>query len=352
MDSDLATVTTLPPLDQIGFGKVYGPKMIKAETVDGKWTQWEMCDVERFQIHPGAKVLHYSQEVFEGMKAYKHGDQAVLFRPDSNIKRMSFSSEKLAMLPFPEDEFLLALKTIVAAHSDFIPEEPGSLYLRPTLIGTSTSLGVAPAEDYIFYILVSPVGGYFGSVNSDKPATVRIRVAEEHVRAVRGGVGSAKTGGNYAASLQILKKTRAEGFNDCLFLDAIERRYIEELSGMNVMIVEDGVLKTPPLSDTILAGVTRDTLLKLAEVKGIATQECLIDINELFKGIQEGRVTEMFACGTAAVITSFESLTFKGQELKISNGQPGKVACELYQYLSDIHRGRVESPNSDWIVKI
>jgi branched-chain amino acid aminotransferase len=243
------------------------------------------------------------------------------------------------------------LKALVAKLSHLTPDLPGSLYLRPTMIGNSNSLGVAPASEYVFYVLACPVGGYFGDVSSDKPATVSIWISDKHVRAAKGGLGAAKTGANYAASLRAVAESKKLGFTNVMFLDAHERRYLEELSGMNVFIVEGGVLKTPPLGDTILAGVTRDSVIKIAKSLGITVQETPIAIDELLSGLAKGTVTEAFACGTASVITSIAELGWRGERVRVADGQAGPVATRLYQTLSGIHAGTVKPIDANWLVK-
>lgn len=347
-----AVLKELLSLDELGFGKYFCPEMVVAKFIDGKWQPWSLVQAEEFSIHPAAKVFHYSQEVFEGMKVYKHPDCLALFRPTANIQRMSRSCEALAMPAYPEEEYLKSLVELVKASQRFVPEEPGSLYLRPTMIGTSPFLGVAAASEYVFFILASPVGGYFGSVVADKPAGIRVRVSTKHVRAAPGGVGFAKTGGNYAASLKVLTDTRASGFNDVMFLDAVERKYIEELSGMNVMVVSGNKISTPPLGDTILPGITRDTLLKIAKADGMEIAEEKIDIHQVLEDIESGKNIEVLACGTAAVVTAIESITYKEKEYKVYSGDPGPITTKLYSRLNDFQRGRSEPIESDWIHKI
>jgi branched-chain amino acid aminotransferase len=347
----LNTIEELLPISELGFGKYYGKLMVEAVYTEGEWKAWTLSNVHRLEIHPGAKALHYAQEIFEGLKAYKTPNGIQMFRPTANIRRMSISADYLAMPRFPEDQFLDALKTLVSKLSYLVPEHPGSLYLRPTMIGRSSTLGVAPASEYGFYILASPVGGYFGDVSSDKPACISVLISDQYVRAVRGGLGVAKTGANYAASLRAVAEAKKAGFHNVLFIDAIERRYLEELSGMNVFVVDQEVLKTPPLGDTILAGVTRDSLIKIGRHLGLTVQETAIDVNEMIKGIAKGSITEVFACGTASVITSIHELSWKGERVRVGNGQAGPFASKLYQTLSGIHAGTIAPLESDWIVK-
>lgn len=346
-------LNTLIPVNELGFGLHFAPKMIRAHYQNEQWTPSQIVDSDDLKINAASKVLHYAQEIFEGLKAYKQKDgKIVLFRPDANIKRMSHSSELLAMPEFPEEEHLKALKEIVKQHAHLVPEAPGSLYLRPTMVSTTPTLGVVPGNDYVFFILASPVGGYFGESFADRAAQVKIQITEDHVRAAPGGVGSAKTGGNYAASLRAVMKAKKAGYANALFLDAVHKRYLEELGGMNVFVVEDGVLKTPPLSDTILAGVTRDSILKLAKHLNIPAEETPIDVEKLMEGISNGSVSEVFACGTAAVITSISHLNWKNEEIAVNNGANGVITNQLFKELVGIQTGELASPFTDWIVEV
>lgn len=339
------------PADKLGFGIYYCPKMLTAKYADGKWSDYEIIETQNLSLHPGSKTLHYAQEIFEGLKAYIRKDGSVaMFRPQANITRMSRSAEILSMPPYPEESFLKALKDIVNVNKKFTPQAPGSLYLRPTMISTTPTLGVQPGTEYLFYILASPVGGYFGSAHADKPVQVSVKVTDEFVRAVKGGIGSAKTGGNYAASLRAIQLAKKEGFNNVLFLDAINKKNLEELGGMNVFVVKNSQLYTPALTDTILAGVTRDSVLKIANKMNIKTHETSINVDELIEGVKSGEVQEVFACGTAAVISSISELGWKNERIKVNKGELGVLTSKLFKELTDIHYGRVNPPFNDWIV--
>lgn len=351
--ADQRVLNELIATKDLGFGRYFCSEYYRSFYRDGAWGRGEIRPMEALTIHPGSKVLHYSQEVFEGMKAYRQPNGTIaMFRPEANIARMARSSEMLEMPVFPRDEFLRALRELISKFPHMVPEAPGSLYIRPTMVGLSPFLGVGAAEEYLFYILLCPTGGYFGDVRPDRPSSIRVRVSESRVRAAPGGVGSAKTGGNYAASLSILSKTKKEGFNEVLFLDAIHRRYIEELSGMNVMVVHEGVLKTPPLGDTILAGVTRDTILKMAAKRGIKTSEEPLDIREMIAGAADGSVSEMFACGTAAVVTFIRELSISGKLQSIGRGEPGPVSTLLYRDLVAMQNGHSAADDPSWIVPV
>ncbi len=300
-----------------------------------------------------AKVLHYAQEIFEGLKAYKQNDGSVaLFRPQANIRRMTESAKIMAMVSFPEDQHLEILKGVTAKLKHLVPNKPGSLYLRPTMIGTSDSLGVAPSDDYEFFVIASPVGGYFKEVSADKPVSIKVKITDKYVRASNGGTGAAKTGGNYAASLRAIQEAKAEGFSNVLFLDAKDHSYAEELGGMNFFIVENGVLKTPPLGDTVLAGVTRDSILRLAKGLDINAKEESISVYDLIDKIKKGSVTEAFACGTAATISNISHLGWKGETHAIGQGQAGPLGTQLFKTISDIQYGTTQAPERDWMIKV
>jgi branched-chain amino acid aminotransferase len=345
----LNVVTRLPALNELGFGRFYCPWMIDCHTKDGKWGQWEMSEVKELSLHPGAKVFHYAQEIFEGLKAYKlDNGQIALFRPDANIRRMTKSAEIMAMQSYPEKEYMDALKALTVKCKDFVPQQPGALYLRPTMIGTTSTLGVVPSTEYQFFILASPVGGYFGDIQTEKPASITVEVTETYVRAVRGGLGTAKTGANYAASLKAVSESKKKGFTNVLFLDAIERKYLEELSGMNVFVVIDGVLRTPSLGDTILPGVTRDSIIQIAKDLGIPVKEDRVSILDVIGGLQTGKTSELFACGTASAVTAISHIGWRGEKLAIPGGP---VATQIYQALIAMHAGRGKDTRG-WLVTV
>ena len=346
-------ISELLPVEKLGFGQYFAPLRAFSKYSNGAWSPTEYSTELSMQIGASAKVLHYAQEIFEGLKAYKQTDGSIaLFRPEANIKRMSDSAKIMAIAPFPEAEFLKILKEMTSQLKHLVPAKPGALYLRPTTIGTTDSLGVAPAEEFEFFVLASPVGGYFKDVSADKPVAVKVKISDKYVRAAAGGMGSAKTGGNYAASLRAIQEAKTEGFSNVLFLDAKDRCYVEELGGMNFFVVDDGVLKTPPLGDTILAGVTRDSILRLAKGLDITAKEENLSVYDLVTKIKAGAITEAFACGTAATISSISHLGWRTETLTIGQGQSGPVSTHLFKVLSDIHYGKTQAPEKDWIVKI
>jgi branched-chain amino acid aminotransferase len=331
-----------PPGDaaSLGFGQIFTNRMLKAE-----WDAqrgWHDARIEPYgplALDPAAKVFHYGQEVFEGLKAYRWRDgRVVLFRPRMNAERFNRSAARLALPAVPEDLFLEGIADLVRLEADWIPTAEGSsLYIRPTLIAVEPTLGVRPSDQCLFFVILSPVGAYYaGGFNP-----VRILVEDFYVRAVPGGTGTAKTGGNYASSLSAGLKAKERGFEQVLWLDGIQRRYVEEVGAMNIFFVVDGVLVTPPLSDSFLAGVTRDSVLELADALGIPADVRPVEIDELLAGVRDGRVSEAFGSGTAAVVSPVGVLGYKDQVVTIGSGGVGPVTRRLYDTLTGIQYGRL-----------
>ncbi|MHB2205223.1 branched-chain amino acid aminotransferase [Methylobacterium sp. CM6257] len=334
-----------------GFGKVFTDHMVVARYSAGRgWHDARIQAREAIPLDPAAAVLHYAQEIFEGLKAYRTADGgAALFRPDANARRFRRSAERMAMAPFPEDAFVEAVRKLVEIDRAWIPDTPdGSLYLRPFMIASEAFLGVRPASEYLFVTIASAVGSYF----KDPAGTVTVWVSEHFTRAAPGGTGAAKCGGNYAASLAAQAEATGQGCEQVVFLDAAERRYIEELGGMNVFFVfEDGTLVTPPLSDSILPGITRDSVITLAREAGLTVREEPYTIDAWRTDVREGRLTEAFACGTAAVITPIGTVKSREDSFTIGNGKAGPVAQRLRGMLVDIQRGTVKDTHG-WFQKL
>ncbi len=333
-----------------GFGKAFTDHMV---TID--WDEaagWHKATVGPrgpISLDPAAAVLHYAQEIFEGLKAYRHADGATaLFRPEANARRFNLSAQRLAMPELPEALFIDAIKALVAADIDWFPSvEGGSLYLRPFMIATEAFLGVRPAKQYTFIVIASPAGNYF---KSGAPA-VSIWVSD-YTRAAPGGTGAAKCGGNYAASLVPTAEAFARGHDQVLFLDAAEHKWIEELGGMNLFFVfADGSIRTPPLSGTILAGITRDSLLTLAREEGLDVREEPYSLNQWRADAASGRLIEAFACGTAAVVTSVGKVADREGEFTIGSGGPGQLTGKLKARLVAIQRGD-EVDTHEWVMRI
>ena len=333
-----------------GFGRVFSDHMVTIRYSDADG--WHDARVEPrgpISMDPAAAVLHYAQEIFEGLKAYKTaGGGATLFRPRENARRFQQSAERLAMPLLPEEIFLEAVDQLVNIDRDWIPGGDGSLYIRPFMFANETFLGVKPSSDYLFIVIASSVGSYFKS-GAD---AVSVWVSQEFTRAGTGGTGAAKCGGNYAASLLAQAEATRHGCDQVVFLDAAERKWVEELGGMNVFFVfNDGSMSTPPLGGTILPGITRSSLLTLAKDKGIAVREERYSYDQWKADAGSGRLREAFACGTAAVVTAIGTVRTPEGEFKIGNGGPGTRTEELKSALVEIQRSRAPDPHG-WIHKV
>jgi branched-chain amino acid aminotransferase len=325
-----------------GFGIHFTDHMYVAEwTPESGWHDARVTAYAPLTLDPATAVLHYAQEIFEGMKAYRHADGSVwTFRPESNANRMLRSSRRLALPELPVEDFVASVDTLVQVDQDWVPDPAGekSLYLRPFMFASEAFLGVRPAKHVTYMVIASPAGAYFP--RGVKP--VSILVSEQYSRAATGGMGAAKTGGNYASSLVAQQDAIDKGYDQVVFLDAFEHRWVEELGGMNLYFVhDDGVVVTPSLTGTILEGVTRDSILELCGKLGHRVEERRFSIDEWRTGVESGRIREVFACGTAAVVTPVGTLGWSGGE--VSTGDDiGPVAREIRQALVDIQYGRAE----------
>ncbi len=334
-----------------GFGRVFSDHMVTIRYSDAKG--WHDARVEPrapIPLDPAAAVLHYAQEIFEGLKAYKTADGgATLFRPIENARRFQQSAERLAMPKLPEKIFLEAVDELVNIDRDWIPDGDGSsLYIRPFMFANETFLGVKPSSDYLFIVIASSVGAYF---KSGADTAVSVWVSQEYTRAAPGGTGAAKCGGNYAASLLAQAEATHHKCDQVVFLDAAERKWIEELGGMNVFFVfNDGSMTTPPLG-TILPGITRSSVLTLARDKGISVREEKYSYDQWKADAKSGKLREAFACGTAAVLTPIGTVRAPDGEFAIGNGQSGARTAELKKALVDIQRGAASDPHK-WIHKV
>ncbi len=346
MDIKIHPVEETPPpkraqlMENPGFGRVFSDRMFVSRwTKEKGWHGSEIVPFGDIRLHPAANVLHYGQEVFEGMKAYRWEDgRIVLFRPEKNGERIDNSAKRLCIPPLGPKLWMESIETLVSLEKEWIPRDgKGSLYIRPTIIGDGVGLGVRASDSYLFFIIVGPVGPYFPS--GFKP--VKIYVQTRYVRAVVGGIGFAKTSGNYAASLLPGEIAKKKGCSQVLYLDAKELRYIEELGGMNVFCRFDDTLATSPLTGSILPGVTRDSILTLAPDLGYKVEERPISIDEIKEGARTGKLKEMFAVGTAAVVTAIGSLLVEDEEIVIGDGDVGEAARRLYDHLTGIQFGRI-----------
>jgi branched-chain amino acid aminotransferase len=333
-----------------GFGRVFTDHMVTIEwDVAQGWHAPTIGPRGPIALDPAASVLHYAQEIFEGMKAYRLADGSMaLFRPDANAKRFNDSARRLAMPELPENMFIEAVRLAVEADADwFPPVEGGSLYIRPFMFASEAFLGVRPAKQYKFIVILSPAGNYF---KSGAPA-VSVWVSD-YTRAAPGGTGEAKCGGNYAASLVPTGEAFAQGHDQVVFLDAVERRWIEELGGMNLFFVfDDGSIVTPPLSGTILPGITRDCLITLAREQGLKVREERYALDMWQHDAASGRLVETFACGTAAVVTPVGRVAGHEVDFTIGSGGPGQMTAMLREKLVAIQRGAAEDKYG-WVMRL
>ncbi len=335
---------------KLGFGKYFSDHFFATEF--DRTNGWHLTRIEpmrNLQLDPAAICLHYGQEIFEGLKAYRGKDNGIyLFRWQKNAERFQNSAKRLMMECPDVDFFGRAVKSLVLLEKDWIPQDPScSLYIRPTLIATDPYLGVRPGDEYAFFCIVGPVGAYYPEGFNP----VRIWVSEEDVRAVRGGLGEAKTAANYAHSLHAQKKAASLGYSQVLWLDAIEHRYVEEVGTMNIFFVMKDELITPPLGGTILPGVTRDSILQIARSWGMKVTERRITIDEVVEAAQTGQLVEAFGTGTAAVIAPVGVLSYKGKETTISNNQTGPFARRMFDYLTRLQHGEEADPFG-WVERI
>lgn len=337
-------------VDQIKFGRVFSPHMFTMRYKEGiGWQKGKIEERQPFSVDPAACVFHYSQEIFEGLKVFRTEDgRLVCFRPEENAKRMNRSAARLCMPEMSTEVFLDALKDLVQLDKEWVPDLPGtSLYVRPTMIGVEKFLGLKPGDEFLFYIILSPVGPYF----KDGFKPVSIFVEEEMVRAAVGGVGDAKTGGNYAASLLAGEKAKKLGFSQVLWLDGKEHKYVEEVGAMNIFFVYDKTLVTPPLNGSILPGITRKSVLEIAQDLGYKAEERPLHIDEVFADIKAGKITEVFGCGTAAVISPVGLLHYKGEDHVINNNETGTVTENLYNQLVGMQYG-IKEDKYNWLYEI
>jgi branched-chain amino acid aminotransferase len=332
---------------QLGFGKHMAPIMIQAVYERGEWQRFDLLPYGPLLLDPCTKVLHYGQEIFEGMKVFRHRDDSIqMFRPEMNARRFNQSARRMAMPEIPEDQFLHACELISAYCKNIVPRRLGeSLYLRPFMIASEVGLGIKPSNQFIFIIVASPCGSYFAG------DSVKVYIERDDIRCAPGGVGHAKTGGNYAASLNSYQKTIKLGCDQTLWLDAFDHKYIEEMSGMNFFAVIDDKLTTPALTDTILDGVTRRSVIDIARSENILVEERKLPIDEVLLAIKENRCQEAFVCGTAAVIAPIEHFMDKDLSVHKLKIPQGKLSMEIREKMIDIQAGRKEAPEG-WLYPI
>ena len=346
----IAEILTSP-----GFGNYFTDHMVVIDWNESAgWHNARVQPYQNFQMDPASMVFHYGQAIFEGIKAYRQQDDSVVtFRPDQNAARMQSSAQRLAMPELPEELFIESLRQLVEIDKQWVPAAGGeeSLYLRPFMISTQVSLGVHPANAYTFAVIASPAGAYFsGGINP-----VSVWLSKDYVRAAPGGTGAAKFAGNYAASLLAQQQAEKKGCDQVVWLDATEHKYVEEMGGMNLAFVfgsgSDARIVTPELSGSLLPGVTRASLLNVAADLGFDVEERKISTDEWEAAAESGALTEVFACGTAAVVTPVGTVKHEVGEFKVAGGKTGEVTMRLREHLTGIQRGAVEDSHG-WLYKL
>lgn len=332
--------------NNIPFGKTFSDHMFSADYINGEWTNLQIIPFAPIQISPVNLALHYGQSIFEGMKASKMNDGTpALLRPEMHVRRLNASARRLCMAEFPEDLFLQAIHELVALESNWIPQKEGSaLYIRPLMFAMDEKLGVAVSESYKFLIMTGPVGPYY-------PKPVKLYADTEYIRAAAGGVGEAKTAGNYAASLYPAKKAMEKGYDQILWLDAKEYKYIQEVGTMNIFFVIDGKVITPSTTGTILKGITRDMAIHMLKDKGIEVEERLVSIQEIVEAHMDGTLQEAFGTGTAAVVSNVELISYDGVDMKMPPVETHKIAQMLRNEINGMRSGEVVD-KFNWVVPV
>ncbi len=345
-----ANKTAMPEESKLGFGKHFTDHMFVMDYVAGEgWQNARIVPFGYISVHPASTVLHYGSEIFEGLKAYRTESGAIqLFRPMENVRRMNNSANRMCLPAIPEEDMLEAIKALVEVERDFVPHSFGtSLYIRPFMFGNDESLGVHTVKRATFMIIASPSGSYYAEgINP-----VKIMIESEDVRAVKGGTGEAKCGGNYAASNRAGEKAAQKGYSQVLWLDGVHRKYIEEVGAMNVMFKIDGEIVTPALSGSILPGITRKSCLEVLRDKGYKVSERLLSVDELVDALKNGKLEEAWGTGTAAVVSPIGKLMYDGVEYEVGGGRIGEVTQMLYDTLTGIQWGKLEDTRG-WTVKV
>ena len=349
------TKTTAPKAkpakgEKLGFGHIFTDHMFLMNYTEGKgWHDARIVPYGNLSLDPSAMVFHYGQEMFEGLKAYRGEDDKIyLFRPDMNAKRTNDTNERLCIPQLPVEDFVEAVKAIVDVDRDWVPADEGtSLYIRPFIIATDEFLGVAPSKTYLFIIILSPSGAYYES----GLAPVGIWIEDEYVRAVKGGMGFAKTGGNYAASLIAQVKAHDSGYSQVLWLDGVERKYIEEVGAMNIFFKIGGKVVTPMLNGSILPGITRNSIIHVCKDWGYEVEERRISVDELVAAAKDGTLEEVWGTGTAAVVSPVGKLRYVDDVMTIGDGGIGELTQKLYDELTGIQWGKKDDPYG-WRVEV
>ncbi len=343
------TLKEKPDFSNLGFGKYFTDHMfVMKYTNELGWHDAKIVPFDYIPIHPASTVLHYGAEIFEGMKAYRMADGYQMFRPIENVRRMNDSAERLCLPTLDEEFTIKALTELINIDYDWIPDKPGtSLYIRPFMFGNDEALGVHAVHNATFVIILSPVGSYY----KEGLNPVKIIIEEDDVRAVRGGTGYAKCGGNYAASLRAGKRAEEKGFSQVLWLDGVERKYIEEVGAMNVMFKINGEIVTPKLTGSVLPGITRKSSIEILREWGYTVTERLLSVDELIEAAENGTLEEAWGTGTAAVISPIGHLFYKDVDHVISNNQIGELTQKLYDELTGIQWGK-NPDKRGWCLKV
>lgn len=339
-----------PNPDDLEFGNLFTDHMFIMNYTEGKgWHDGRIEPYAPIPMDPAAAVFHYAQEMFEGLKAYKTAEGKIqLFRPDKNAERTNNTNERMCIPQIDPELYVEAVRALVRVEQDWIPEKPGtSLYIRPFIIASEPFLGVRASKEYLFIIILSPVGPYY----KEGLAPTKIFVEDEYVRATQGGTGFAKIGGNYASGLKSQEKAHNLGYSQVLWLDGVERKYVEEIGTSNAFFVIDDEVVTAPIEGTILPGITRDSVIHLLKDWGIKVSERRITIEDIYKAYEDGRVSEIFATGTAAVISPVGELCWKDRKISINDGAIGDLSQKLYDELSGIQVGKVKD-RFTWVVEV
>lgn len=340
----------IPDLDNLIFGRIFTTHMFVMKYECGKgWHSPKIVPFSNIELSPAALVLHYAQTIFEGMKAYYGVDGKIrIFRPWDHIERLNRSADRMCIPKVDPELVFTAIKKLVLIDKDWIPKKKGAaLYIRPFIFGTEPSLGVKPSHEYLFLIILSPVGAYY----KEGFNPIKIYVTHEFVRAFPGGTGDIKAGGNYAASLKAQEIAKKKGYTQILWLDGKERKYVEEVGTMNIFFYFENELATPALTGSILPGITRDSILKIAPTLGIPVKERRISIDEVISAIENGTLKECFGSGTAAVISPVGEICYKDKKYLINNGNTGPLAKKLFDFITGIQYGEREDPYN-WTVII
>lgn len=341
----------LPAKDNpLTFGTIFTDHMfIMNYNPEKGWHDERIVPYQPISLDPSAMVFHYGQEMFEGLKAYRTKEGKVqLFRPEKNAERANHSNERLCIPEIPEEDFVEAVKAVVKIDEAWIPDREGtSLYVRPFVIATDPFLGVRASNTYLFMVILSPVGPYY----PEGLDPVKIWIEDDYVRAVKGGIGEAKTGGNYVASIKSQNKAHDEGYSQVLWLDGVERKYIEEVGAMNIFFKIDGKIITPKLNGSILSGITRDSVLRLCETWGLPFEERRIAIDEIFEAYDSGKLEEVFGTGTAAVISPVGELRWMDRIIKVNQGKIGEFSQKFYDTITGIQLGTIKD-EWGWTVEV